>query len=332
MLRPLVKAALPLAMQPFDDEVGRVVGSTDDLRSKFEGKRVLAVGGTKGIGKAIVTCLSTLGADVVSVGRTAAPPTGVAADLSTIAGCQDLVAKLTEDSRPFAFAVFTVGAWPNPTKPLTSDGVDNVVALDLVVRHYITTRLASEGMLEEGCRVMSVLAAGQRLPPSLINADLVRERLEASAPDSAGESPPERGRTNGFLNMLSTAVAHDAWIQHMSEVRPKLVFMSTFPGLLASDLPFSSGTLPACLAPVFKLAMLPVGDSEEIMGLNHVRILASPNATVRRVTYWAAPLLQACKAHPVAYDATLAAFICKWLESLINQVQRHNREQCASAE
>ena len=291
-MQALFRATLPLTLQASDDLVGCAESSTiGELRAQYEGRRALVVGGTRGIGLAITDALMSAGASVVTVGRSAQPPSGVSADLSTVSGCKDLVKRIAQMACQFTYVVFTVGAWPNFASPLTSDGVDGVVALDLVARHLVSNGLFETGCLEEGCRVMCVLASGQRLPSSLINRESVCSFLEGSAPNKAGELPPVRSRLDQMTNMLSTAVLHDAWLQHAAHVLPPSVrLLSTFPGLLVSDLP--QHTLYAWALPLFKLAMLPVADSADTMGLQHATILAAPNVERRRVSFWAAPLLQ----------------------------------------
>ena len=63
--------------------------------------------------------------------------------------------------------------------------------------------------------------------------------------------------------------------------------------------------------------MAPLADSAETMGANHAAVLAA--ATSRRAgraTYWAAPLLEARRPHPLAEDAALGAWLLEWLDGL----------------
>ena len=102
MLRGLVRATLPLTLCKRDEVVGQVPSpSPSELCDRFRDKTVLTVGGTKGIGKAASTILSDAGAKVTVVGRSATPP-GVAADLSTVSGCIQLVASLAADAQASA--------------------------------------------------------------------------------------------------------------------------------------------------------------------------------------------------------------------------------------
>lgn len=155
------------------------MSSIAELEAIYGGTVVLVVGGTRGIGLAITDTLLAAGATVIVVGRSAkyvSPTLGVAADLSTVVGCMQAVTDIevalaSSGATHFSFVVFTVGVWPD-TGPAwaTADGVDKVLALDLVARHILLTQLASQKLLGDGCRVMSVLATSQRLPSALISA------------------------------------------------------------------------------------------------------------------------------------------------------------------
>ena len=331
MLAPLFRATLPLTLQPADDEVGRVeIASVEELQAAYKGKAALIVGGTRGIGRAIADVLADAGAHVLVVGRSASKDslphlTGIPADLSTVAGCFDAVASVTSAIKEhphvdaLSFVVCTVGVWPNLSEPRTAEGVDKVVALDLIARHIILTKLAKLGLLGAGCRLMNVLASGQKTP-SLLDAESIRTRLEESVLDAeaaAAETAPKHTVGSAGLLLLGTAIAHDAWLQHLAKhaMPADVAVMSTFPGLLVSELPRAS--LPGWLVPILHAAMLPVADSPEQMGRNHASILARANQLGGRVSYWAAPLLQARKAHPLAYDDEFAAWVHGFVEKVI---------------
>ena len=85
-------------------------------------------------------------------------------------------------------------------------------------------------------------------------------------------------------------------------------------GLLATDL--MANTLSAWMVPLVKMGMAPVADTDENMGLQHAMILASENVTKRRVSYWAAPRLEAREAHPLSMQEDTINFIWDELEAL----------------
>ena len=122
--RLLGRGLMRLGSCPLDETVGiaAAVSSPSELSPTYEGKRVMVVGGTRGIGRAIASTLREAGAHVTVVGRSAVPFTHVskassdceafAADLSTTVGCRKLVSEVVASGvQPFHFLVFTVGAW-----------------------------------------------------------------------------------------------------------------------------------------------------------------------------------------------------------------------------
>ena len=131
--RLLGRGLMRLGSCPLDATVGiaAAVSSPSELSPVYEGKRVMVVGGTRGIGRAIACTLREAGAHVTVVGRSAVPFAHVtkaspdceafAADLATTGGCRKLVAEVAAAGvQPFHYLVFTVGAWlanpnPNPT-------------------------------------------------------------------------------------------------------------------------------------------------------------------------------------------------------------------------
>ena len=260
----LFRGLLRLSSCPLDDVVGLVPTLPAGGASRLlRGKRALVVGGTRGIGRGIALTLAAHGAGVSIVGRSdggavlrslaqraPAPQQagGLAApvfrahraDLSTVAGCLAAASELqreVEELTRFDLVVFTVGCWPNFSAPLTSDGVDTVVALDLLARHVLLERLAATA-LQPGARVMSTLASTQRVP--FLDAASVRARLEP------GAAPPG----SLFTALLPVSVAADAWLQQAASHHPQLTFVGMFPGIVVTDLPVRrmiiAGILPEC--------------------------------------------------------------------------------------
>ena len=312
--RALMRLMLPLTLNPADNEIGAVtpMPTIDDLVPTYAGKRCLVVGGTRGIGRATAGVLRRAGAKLTVIGRSAEAPEGIAGDISTVAGALDIAERLIKAEHKYSFLCFTVGVWPSRADAYTADGIHKVLAIDLMSRHVILTRLATAGCLEDDVRVMSVLASSQYIPSTLIDeAKLKAQIAAASIPDGIS------GLASGFTLMLGTAIANDAWLQHMAtQLPPRAILMGTFPGFLTSDV--ASSTFPPWLMPIIKCAYAPISDSDEQMGLAHASILAT-NAVAgkRRVSYWAAPLLQARQAHPLARDDEFCEWIYSHLEGLV---------------
>lgn len=345
-MRAIFKAFLPLTLTPVDSVVdkGQVLDSAS-LRKNFCGKRVLVVGGTKGIGASIVDTLRELGgADVTCVGRSARTISGgVAADLFTVKGCLDLVDSLLvaqketnkgknsnnvgdekcSSNDAFSFVIFTVGAWPNLSEPYTQDGIHKVMALDLVARHVILSRLASVGLLcKDGpCTVMSVLAAAQNYPSFLIgDSNAIRSRMKECVVNLENDAKSNKGSNHynhrGMCTLLDASICHDAWLQHMTKKLPENVsLIATFPGLMKSEIVKS--TFPAWLVPFIEALMWPVADTQNIMGINHASILVAPGVRQKRVSYWVAPLLEAHEISAIANDEGLGEWTYNWLEEIV---------------
>jgi len=263
----------------------------------------LVVGGTKGIGASIVDTLREYGgADVVCVGRTATSiKGGIAADLSSVKGCYELVNALaaracttevninkrSNSNSKFSHVVFTVGAWPNFQQPFTSDGIHKVIMLDLVARHVILKQLIEQGLLSDesngGCTVMSVLASGQKYPSFIFGlgtANDIRNRMKECVATNPVKYKKERKKLKlkhyGFKTMLDTSVCHDAWLDYMvteNKMPNWITVAGIFPGVLVSDL--MGSTFPVWFTPVLKLLMWPIADTQEDMGMNHVAILSA---------------------------------------------------------
>ena len=309
--RALVRATLPLALFPCDSDCG--VAEEKDveaLSQAYKGKNVLCVGGTKGIGKAAADRIRAAGGSVFVVGRSAASPDGVSADLSTVKGCEQLEEQLVRLGIIFDFVLLTVGVWPSSKDAHTSDGLHKVFAIDLLSRHCVMSALVRHKLVSDDIRVMSVLASSQNMPGGITDKASLKLLLSnAMKPEGV------TGLSEGFRLMFGTAIAADAWLQAIQRILPeKAHVMGTFPGLLVTDL--MSSTFPGWLVPVLKALQTPVSDSDEACGLKHATILASPNAGRKRVSYWAAPRLEAREPHPLAADEEMAAWVYQELEAL----------------
>jgi hypothetical protein len=210
----------------------------------------------------------------------------------------------------FDYVVFSIGVWPTSEDMYTSDGIHKVLATDILARHLVMKALVANRLLSNEVRVMSILASCQNIPSMVLNEKNFRQGICAATSPGA-----VIGLRGGFHLMLCCSIANDAWLQALEKTLPKkAVCMGTFPGLLATDL--MANTLSSWMVPLAKMGMAPVADSEENMGLQHAMILASENVTKRRVSYWAAPRLEAREAHPLAMQEDTINFIWDELEAL----------------
>ena len=304
--RLLFRGIVRLGSCPLDDDLGNVaaVASPSDLCEAYRGKRAMTVGGTRGIGAAIVSTLRAAGAQVTVVGRSAAPTEAFdafAADLSTVAGCRQLIDDVSAAGvAPFDYLIFTVGAWPDFSQPYTSDGVEKVVALDLLARHLVLDGLAARGLLAGGARVLNVLASSQHVP--LQTEESVKARVASATPPS----------TLPYA-LFPVGIAADAWLQNVAVRHPSLTLVGMFPGIVPTELPLC--TFPSWMMPALTAAMLPIASSEADAGLAHATVLASPNIARKRVSYFNY-MLEGRRAHPLAYSPTLGAWITAHLDGV----------------
>lgn len=305
---------------PKDPSVGDVTQIASATELNLQGKRALVVGGTRGIGRGIAITLAKGGASALTVvGRDthkivsqlqAVTPLGseqvlmtYSADLSTVAGSRQLVEALKEaKTQPFDLVFFTVGCWPTYRAPHTADGIERVVALDLLSHHVILVGLANAGLLSSNARVMNTIASTQNFP--FQTPESVQQRLKES---TSGQNP-------GMVpfTLFPVAIAGDAWLREASKRFPGIKFVGMFPGIVSSDLPSSS--FPAWIMPLLKAGMWPIAISEEDSGLAHVTVLTSTNVGRHAVSFFN-HLLEGRRAHPVALDDELSRYVYDWLEN-----------------
>jgi NAD(P)-dependent dehydrogenase (short-subunit alcohol dehydrogenase family) len=273
----LFRIGFRLASCPLDVDTGDAPPLPSDpaaLGTLLRGRRTLVVGGTRGIGRGIALTLARAGASVHIVGRgdgqavvrtmgelhaAAAkqqqlpPPLPVfrshAFDLSTAASCMSLAKELAgtlEEGAKFDYVFFTVGVWPNFSDRFTADGVDRVVALDLLARHQLIERLAELNALRPGARLMNTLAPTQAFPLETLGIDTawIQDCLSGSFSNVAGSNAV--GGKSLFSSLVPVAVAADAYLQHAAQRHPALSFVGMFPGVwpTAAALPVALDSLP----------------------------------------------------------------------------------------
>ena len=276
LLPTLFRVGSVLLSTPLDPVVGTVERAEPaELRRRLTAKSCLVIGGTKGIGRAIAITLAGAGASVTVVGRTGGEgvvrsmediaPNNTqfafhAADLSTVKGSMELAAKIRERGIAIDHLVFTVGVWPNFAEPRSADGIEKVIALDLLARFVIIDELKE--LLRPGARVMSVLASTVNLPfPAL---PVVRQIVSGEKKDG------------GLVQILSTAAAAtDAMLHTLARQSPEVRFIGMHPGVLQTNLGASTfGSLNT----IFGWLTTPIALSEEECGAVHVHALTADNA------------------------------------------------------
>jgi len=283
--------------------------------SRFQGKAALVVGGTKGIGRGIAVALAKAGAHVTIVGRSGGATVvekmkavaiqnqtfeALSHDLSTAAGCRRLIKELKgHPNFRLDFLVLTVGVWPDPGNPNTTDGINKVFALDVLARFHVITGL--QPVLASGARVMSVLASTTYM--ILPSIDTIKETI-------TGQRLPGMW---GFDMLPIASVSADTLLQQAAARMPNVTFVGTQPGIVATDVIRS--TFPSWLADILQTLMKVVALTENQAGQVHANILSSPNMARRQVAY-VDPNLQAREALRLAYDADFGSWLWTTLEGM----------------
>lgn len=317
---------------PSDPRVGTVEDVSDEvLSARIRGKSALVIGGTDGIGEGIALAMARRGASVTVVGHSPAKANDVlhnmsarakypheqhfhayASDLSTVQGCLSFTQMLKSNCSTFDFLVLTVGIWPDVKNRQTSDGIDKVIALDVLARFVITQELLP--LLKHDARVMSVLGSTMRTP--LPDVNTVQEIALSKKEDY---SLPQILGTAGLLG--------DTWLQALATRVPtarNMSFIGTWPGVLADNLIEHSATFPPWLRPFLDLGVKAIGLKAEECGRLHSLILSSPNVAARSVTYFNIKL-EGRRTAPLAYDEKFGEWAWTFLQQSISNHSRFSK-------
>eukprot|EP00392_Amoebophrya_sp_AT5.2_P007381 g7395.t1 len=193
------------------------------------------------------------------------------ADLSTVSGCKAFAKELSqaqafsssaegrdegEGSRSplgFDIVVFTVGVWPDLANPLTQDGYNRVIFIDVLSRYLLLREMKNLMLLknENGqILILSVLASGQKHSAGGKDAPERKQFLrDAVLKKHTTEEEKKAYKENlAFPKTLATAgVAHDQMLatvaEHVlknDENGTRCQVIGTFPGLVETGVMFST--------------------------------------------------------------------------------------------
>lgn len=139
----------------------------------LSGKRIVVVGGTDGLGRAIARLATEAGAEVTVVGRTfrdgGVPRMSfMKADLSSV---REATRVGTELDPSVDVVVLTTGIIAAPQREVTADGIERDMAISTLSRHAIVQGLAPRLRPRARVFVMGFPGAGNLGDPSDLNAE-----------------------------------------------------------------------------------------------------------------------------------------------------------------
>jgi len=257
----------------------------EELVNSLNNKKVLVIGGTRGIGFGTSVILAKYGAIVYVVGRSVKtgektleelkrkkenPHKFIAADLSTVKGVWKLLTELKSEGSKFDHIVVTAGVWPDWENPLTSDGIEKTVAV-MNLGRYIFYKHCLE-FLKPGARVLNILTAGD---------DIRKEKIENFQEYFTGKK-----QFNSLFEYLEfcTSVNYLSVMEFSNRWQDKNVsLLATHPGFIDTDLHNGQGMFSSVIQnPLF---LYLIGSISEFQaGENSAQILSSPKIH-RKVTY-----------------------------------------------
>ena len=282
----------------YDEEVGKisVVQSFDSLANTYKKKKVLIIGGTRGIGRGVAIAVAKAGADVTVVGRSERSGKAIVellkikvsaeesdvikvadqrinyiqGDIGTVKSAKACVASLAEyaaEYGKFDFLVVTAAIFPNWDNLMNEDGLERSFGIAVVGR-YIIFNGAESFLKPNTSRILNVLASGMNTYPF--------DRELASGT-----------RMNGslfeyILNFACGAELMQIGLNQRNEFYNSLTKVSVHPGILKTELHDNQGWLMDTFEP---LLVKLVGFTEEQAGVRQASILSSSQLVKGRLNY-----------------------------------------------
>eukprot|EP00929_Paragymnodinium_shiwhaense_P098037 TRINITY_DN59590_c0_g1_i1.p1 TRINITY_DN59590_c0_g1~~TRINITY_DN59590_c0_g1_i1.p1 ORF type:complete len:424 (-),score=62.76 TRINITY_DN59590_c0_g1_i1:199-1470(-) len=281
-----------------------------DLASFYNRKRILVVGGSKGIGRGVALQAAAMGAGAVHIvgssdaGQTTAKSMRAEtpyhqthsdeqlqadfrffrANLFTLEGCQKLaedlaaanqaVADSSKDSR-YDLVVFTIGQWPdmNSGKPLTPAGYEKGVFLAIIARLAVFNHLAARDMLATNSVIMYVLASSMDTPPAFILPGMSDAFFTTDFVPSMLKPQSEEYRPQLMPVLATEMTVADVTLMKLAEMHPDKYFIGTYPGLIATGIGSTALGERVMQAAFFVARLLGITISERRCGIHHLAIV-----------------------------------------------------------
>jgi NAD(P)-dependent dehydrogenase (short-subunit alcohol dehydrogenase family) len=184
---------------------------------ELSGKRVVVVGGTDGLGRAIARLAAEAGAEVTVVGRTFRDQgvpriTFMKADLSSM---REATRVGTELDPAVDVVLLTTGIIAAPTREVTAEGIERDMAISTLSRHAIVRGLAPRLRPRARVFVMGFPGAGNLGDPSDLNAE-----------QSYGATPVH----------MNTVAGNEAIVLDGKQRYPHVGFFGLNPGLVKTSI------------------------------------------------------------------------------------------------
>eukprot|EP01129_Flabellula_baltica_P002540 TRINITY_DN12351_c0_g1_i1.p1 TRINITY_DN12351_c0_g1~~TRINITY_DN12351_c0_g1_i1.p1 ORF type:complete len:335 (-),score=74.66 TRINITY_DN12351_c0_g1_i1:31-1035(-) len=284
----LITLSLPTIEKALSStEVDESIGTLPRLAPKdlvfYQGKHVMVVGGTRGVGFGAALAIAQAGGKLTIVGRSyksgeiavqkitdqvpGAQVKYISADFATVKGVLTFVHHLEEDNAVFDAMIVSVAVFPDWDDLLTEDGMEKSLAVMIMGRHLFYQH--ADKFLTTNGRLLSVAVAGSKARAERLDRDLIQGKRNLS-------NIVESLQNLALLSELILIDLADSWVQN------NLKIINTHPGFIGTDLHKGQGLL----FDLFEQVMVyTIGISEEEAGLRQATILAS-DKIVKKVSYF----------------------------------------------
>jgi NAD(P)-dependent dehydrogenase (short-subunit alcohol dehydrogenase family) len=219
-------AIVPFAMFLFNRNKHELAASPlteSEVNANLQGKEFLIVGGTKGIGHALMESVARRGARVVITGRTSPEnlPQGVTfvkGDVTTLKATHELAGVLAKD-HSYDTVVFTVGIFAGRKLKRTAEGIEEDLAISYLSRFIISDVLIKASAISGRKRVFIMGYPGEDMKPTNMD-DINFETTEYSM----------------LPAHFNTVIFNEALVYELARRHPDLHVFGLNPGLIRTGI------------------------------------------------------------------------------------------------